>query len=169
MRKSTVLPLLLLAMSGLLAGCAEPPDAETQLTQEAVQTVLVEDFVPRGDADFVVDATGSPTGFDLAMRTVRPRGTIFLKSTFAADAGLNLAPLVVNEVTVIGSRCGPFPPAIAAIENHTINVIPLIDEVYRLADGPAAMERAASGDVMKVLLAVDESIPSLKKIKDVAK
>src|SRR2546423_316245 len=73
------------------------------------------DIVPRHDQDVVVDCTGSSAGFELAMQMVRPRGTIVLKSTVAAGKSLNLAPLVIDEITIIGSRCGPFREAIRAL------------------------------------------------------
>ena len=84
--------------------------------KQGIETLRVEEYVPAAKADVVVDATGSASGFELAMRAVRPRGTIVLKSTFAATAGMNLAPLVINEVTVVGSRCGPFGEALDALE-----------------------------------------------------
>jgi len=90
----------------------------------------------------------------LAMRTVRPRGTIVLKSTFAAPGGLNLAPLVIDEITVVGSRCGPFPEAIAALARREVDVSALISAEFALADGPAALAAAASGKSIKVLLDV---------------
>jgi len=67
--------------------------------KQGIQTALTDDFIPRADADVVVDATGSASGFDLAMRVVRPRGTIVLKSTFAALVDINLSPVVINELS----------------------------------------------------------------------
>jgi alcohol dehydrogenase len=122
--------------------------------KQGVQAVLEADFVPAADADVVVDATGSASGFRLAMRTVRPRGTIVLKSTFAAGEGLNLAPLVIDEVTVIGSRCGPFPDAIRALAGGEVDVSALIGEEFPLADGLEALAAAADHDRLKVLLDV---------------
>jgi len=122
--------------------------------KQGVQTVLEGDFVPAKAADVVVDATGSASGFELAMRTVRPRGTIVLKSTFAAAGGLNLAPLVIDEITVVGSRCGPFPEAIAALARREVDVAALISAEFPLADGPAALAAAGNGNNIKVLLDV---------------
>src|ERR1700677_4163519 len=70
------------------------------------------DIVPRHDQDVVVDCTGSPQGLELALQMVRPRGTVILKSTTAAGMPINLAPLVIDEINLIGSRCGPFREAI---------------------------------------------------------
>ena len=129
---------------------------------------LLDDVRPRSDADVVVECTGSPTGLETALQLVRPRGTIVLKSTLADKVLVDLAPLVVNEVVLMGSRCGSTAVALQALADHTIDVLPLIDEIYRLRDGVAAFEYAATRGVTKVLLAVDESVPSVKKIKDVA-
>lgn len=120
-----------------------------------VRTVKVSDFTPASQADVVVDATGSPQGFELAMRTVRPRGTIVLKSTTAAGAGgLNLAPLVINEVTVIGSRCGPFDRALRALASGEVDLTGLISRRFALADGLAALEAAKQPGNIKVVIDV---------------
>ena len=86
------------------------------------------------------------------MAAVRPRGTLVLKSTVADDHTLSLAPLVINEVSVVGSRCGLFPPALEALERGEVAVTPLIDAVYPLADGLAAVTHAARPGAAKVLL-----------------
>jgi threonine dehydrogenase-like Zn-dependent dehydrogenase len=104
------------------------------------------------DWDVVVEATGSPEGFGAAVERVRPRGTLVLKTTTAARAALDLAPLVVNEVTVVGSRCGPFRPAIRALAEGRVRVEPLISAVFDLSDGVAAVRRAGEPGVLKVLL-----------------
>ncbi len=120
--------------------------------KQHIQTRLVEEFVPDARADVVVDATGSPAGFELAMRTVRPKGTIVLKSTFAADAGLNLAPVVIHELNVIGSRCGPFPEAVSALATGDVDVSALVTGRYPLADATTALVAAQTADAIKVLL-----------------
>ena len=122
--------------------------------KQGIQTALVSDFVPRGRTPVVIDATGTPSGFDLAMRTVRPRGTIVLKSTFAGGDGLNLAPLVINEITVIGSRCGPFRDALAALAAGQVDVSSLIGKRFPLDDALDALAVAARGDSLKVILEV---------------
>ena len=86
------------------------------------------------------------------MALVRPRGTLVLKSTVAQAHNLSLAPLVTNEVTVVGSRCGPFPPALQALARGQLSVTPLIDHTYPLTEGVAAVQRAATPGVLKVLL-----------------
>jgi threonine dehydrogenase-like Zn-dependent dehydrogenase len=124
--------------------------------KQGIATVLAEEFVPMAMADVVIDATGSASGFDLAMRTVRPRGTIILKSTSAAREGMNLSPLVINEVNVVGSRCGPFPDAIKALAGGKLDVSALVGRTFPLTRGVAALEAASRGDCMKVVLNAQE-------------
>ena len=107
---------------------------------------------PEPGADLVVDATGSPGGLAAALALVRPRGTVVLKTTVAAEHRLDLAPAVINEVTIVGSRCGPFPPAIDALVTGRVSVAPLVDAVYPLADGVAALEHASRPGTLKVLI-----------------
>ncbi|HVT88509.1 MAG TPA: alcohol dehydrogenase catalytic domain-containing protein [Tepidisphaeraceae bacterium] len=115
------------------------------------------DIAPRHDQDVVVDCTGSASGFELAMQMVRPRGTIVLKSTVAAGKALNLAPLVIDEITVIGSRCGPFREAIRALAEKQVDVISLINRRMKLEQGIEAMTLAGRPGVLKVILAVASS------------
>ena len=110
------------------------------------------DIAPRHDQDAVVDCTGSAAGFELAMRLVRPRGTIVLKSTVAQGIPLNLAPLVIDEVTVLGSRCGPFGEAIRALAEDAVDVLSLVHKRMKLEQGVEAMELAGRPGVMKVIL-----------------
>jgi threonine dehydrogenase-like Zn-dependent dehydrogenase len=114
------------------------------------------DIIPRHDQDVVVDCTGSAAGFELAMQMVRPRGSIVLKSTVAAGKPINLAPLVIDEITVIGSRCGPFREAIRALAEKQIDVVSLIHRRMKIDQGVQAMELAASPGVMKVILTMNE-------------
>ena len=113
------------------------------------------DIVPRHDQDIVVDCTGSAAGFELAMQMVRPRGTIVLKSTVAAAKPMNLAPLVIDELTVIGSRCGPFREAIQALAEKQIDVASLIHRRLRLDQGMEAIDLAGRPGVLKVLLTME--------------
>ena len=108
--------------------------------------------------DLVVEATGSPTGLQLAMAAVRPRGTLVLKSTLAENHTLSLAPLVINEVTVVGSRCGLFPPALEALAHTRIPVAALIEAAYPLSAGLQALNHAAQRGTRKVLLRVAPGI-----------
>lgn len=108
---------------------------------------------PEAGADLVVDATGSPAALAQALALVRPRGTVVLKTTVAGEHRLQLATAVINEVTILGSRCGPFAPALAALRDGRIRVAPLIEARYPLADGVAAFAHAARPGARKVLLA----------------
>ncbi len=106
--------------------------------------------------DVVVEATGSAQGLDMAINAVRPRGIIVLKSTVADNSNLNLAPIVIHEITVVGSRCGRFAPALRSLADGLIKVKPLISAHYSLSDGVEAFRCASSG-AMKVLLDVADS------------
>jgi threonine dehydrogenase-like Zn-dependent dehydrogenase len=108
-------------------------------------------------ADLVVEATGTPGGFELAVGATRPRGTLVLTSTIAETARLNLAPLVVNEISVVGSRCGPFAPALAALAADRVDVRSLISERFPLRRAAEALRRAAQPGVLKVLIETTRS------------
>lgn len=101
---------------------------------------------------FVVEASGSAPGLQMALDLVQPRGTIILKSTFHGSVQLDTSRIVVNEIRVIGSRCGRFETALALLEAKKINVAPLIAAEYSLADGIAAMEYAGRSGTLKVLI-----------------
>jgi threonine dehydrogenase-like Zn-dependent dehydrogenase len=105
-------------------------------------------------ADVVVEVTGSPQGFAQAVSLVRPGGTLVLKSTFAAALpNFDLSHLVVDEITLVGSRCGPFAPALRLLQSGLVQTQPLIHARYALADGVAALEHAGRKGVLKVLIA----------------
>jgi 2-desacetyl-2-hydroxyethyl bacteriochlorophyllide A dehydrogenase len=104
--------------------------------------------------DVVIDCTGASRGFSRALELVRPRGTLILKSTAAASTELNLAPIVINEITVLGSRCGRFAPAIEALATGKIDPAPLISATFSLDEGLHALEEAASPSNFKILLKV---------------
>jgi threonine dehydrogenase-like Zn-dependent dehydrogenase len=119
-----------------------------------IDTHLLKDVPRDRTADIVVDCTGSATGLPTALDLVRPRGTIVLKTTIAGTQTLALAPVVVDEVTIVGSRCGPFDRALDALANGLVDVRPLIADRFPLQDGLQALERAAAPGVLKVLLEV---------------
>ncbi len=101
----------------------------------------------------VVEATGSPTGLTLAQHMTEPRGTLLLKSTFHGAAPVQTWPIVVKEITVVGSRCGPFAKAIALLRSGKVHPTPLISRTFPLKDAPRAIVYAQKSGVMKVLLA----------------
>jgi len=105
-------------------------------------------------ADVVVDCTGHPDGFLAARAMVRPRGTLVLKSTFHGINQVDLTSLVVDEVQLVGSRCGPFPPALRLLARDLIDVESLIDAVYPLDEGVTAFEHASTKGTLKILLEV---------------
>ena len=106
----------------------------------------------KGEFGVVVEASGSPTGFATAVKLLHPRGVLVLKSTFHGATEIEAAPLVVNELSVVGSRCGRFAPALELLKHNVIDVDSLISEEFALSDALSAMRRAAERDVMKVLL-----------------
>ncbi|HEX7480435.1 MAG TPA: alcohol dehydrogenase catalytic domain-containing protein [Polyangiales bacterium] len=112
--------------------------------------------LPAHAFDTVVEATGSASGMELALSLLRPRGTLVLKSTYHGKLSLDAAPIVIDELTVIGSRCGPFEPAISALSAGCLSPEPLIDAVFPLDDAVAAFRKAEEPGVMKVLLAMPE-------------
>lgn len=120
--------------------------------RHGIRTAQAAQVAPNADYDVVVDCTGSPDGLRLALRLCRPCGTIVLKSTYAEPAGLNLAPLVVNEIRLVGSRCGSFPAALRLLEERRIEVDELVSAVYPLERGVEALAAAARPESIKVLL-----------------
>jgi threonine dehydrogenase-like Zn-dependent dehydrogenase len=104
--------------------------------------------------DVVVDCTGSRTGLATALGLVRPCGTLVLKTTVAGNFDVDLAPVVIDEVRVVGSRCGPFPKAIDALANHAVDVRPLIEAEFALDDAEDAFRAAAARGARKILLHV---------------
>ena len=122
------------------------------LLREAGIATAAAGEIPPGWADVVVECTGSPAGFDQALELLRPEGRLVLKSTYAASGAINLSRVVVDEIRVVGSRCGPFKPALAALASGRVDPLPLIDAVYPLTEGLAAMEHAARRGALKVLI-----------------
>jgi len=116
-----------------------------------IATAHTDDPVEPG-ADVVVEVSGAHDGLARAFELVRPEGTIVVKTTIAGNAALDLDLAVVNEVKIIGSRCGPFRPALEALALGNVEVTPMVSEAYPLEEGLEALRRAASPDVMKVLL-----------------
>jgi len=121
------------------------------IRKSSVRTILLNDWQPRL-FDVVVEATGSASGLELALSAVRPRGTLILKSTIAGNHEISLATIVINEINVIGSRCGPFADALDALSARRVSVTPLIEQVYSLADGVEALQHAARAGARKILL-----------------
>ena len=121
------------------------------LSGRGVRTVTLADW-DRAQADLVVEATGTAAGLELAIAATRPRGTLVLKSTVADRSSLHLAPIVIHEISVVGSRCGSFPPALRALEARSIDTASLVSARYPLARADEALRRAAEPGVRKVLV-----------------
>ena len=127
----------------------------TGVDRAPVATKLLSELEASHDQDLVVDCTGSPTGLPTALSLVKPRGTVVLKTTVAGEQTMAWAPIVIDEVTIVGSRCGPFGRALKALEAGEVSVLPLISSRYSLSDGVAAIEQARSKAALKVLLDVE--------------
>ncbi|RMG99959.1 MAG: Zn-dependent alcohol dehydrogenase [Chloroflexi bacterium] len=119
--------------------------------QWGLRTGFVTDY-PENSFDFVVEATGNEAGFAHSLRLVRPRGTLILKSTFHGQTTLDLTKLVVAEINVVGSRCGPFAPALRLLAEEAVPVRDTIEAEYSLSDALTAFEHAARPGVRKVLI-----------------
>ncbi len=117
-----------------------------------VATEMVGESVPEAEYEWVVEATGRPQGLATALRMVQPRGTVVLKSTLHGAAEINTAAVIVNEITLLGSRCGRFEPALELLRLGSVDVTALISESYSLTRAPHAFARAASPGMLKVLL-----------------
>ncbi len=146
----------LIAQTLALTGCDLRVVARHKRQQELLSArgirIIDEGDVQRWRWDVVVEATGSPSGFALARQAIRPRGTLVLKSTYKGEMNVDFSSIVVDEVNIIGSRCGPFEPALRLMEAKQVNPTALIDDEFSLSDGVKAFERAAQSGVLKVLL-----------------
>ncbi len=146
----------LVAQTIALTGCdlwaiGRHPAKLANLQARGIRTGLVNEISPRS-FDIAVECTGNPEGFVTALGALRPRGNLVLKSTYAGNLSVDAAAIVVDEITLIGSRCGPFAPAIELLAQQKIDVMPLIQGRYALADGLAAFDQAQQKGVMKILL-----------------
>lgn len=150
---------MLIAQSLKLTGCdlhvaVRREEPARLLAEYGIETVYVQEVV-ENSADLVVEVTGAPGGFELSRKALRPAGTMVLKSTFAGDVSLNLSALVVDEITLVGSRCGPFEPALRLLAQGLVDPRPMIDARFKLSEGEAAFEKAAEHGVLKVLVGLD--------------
>ena len=122
---------------------------------QGVKTILLDDLDVKPEWEVVVEATGSISGFETAMALTKPRGTLVLKSTVAGSKEFNLAPIVINEITVLGSRCGQFKPALRLLENNRIDFKSFISGIYSVDDAIEAFEKNKNKDTLKVLIKFD--------------
>jgi len=130
------------------------PEKLKRFSELGIQTTILQkaDLLPK--YDIVIESSGSPNGWELALSLVRPRGTIVLKSTYHKKLKTNPAKLVIDEITLVGSRCGPFEPALRLLKNRKIRVDDLISAEFPLENGLEALKSAQQPDALKVLLRV---------------
>jgi threonine dehydrogenase-like Zn-dependent dehydrogenase len=147
---------LLVAQVVALSGCdltaiGRHPEKLAILSARGIRTQLDGDSI-EGGADLIVECTGQPGGFLRARQLLRPRGTLVLKSTYHGLVQADLSGLVVDEITVVGSRCGPFAPAIRLLSQGLVDVLSLVEAEYPLDEALAAFEHAARRGALKVLV-----------------
>ena len=146
----------LIAQTLALTGCnlnvvARHKRQQELLKARGIQIISEEDIQP-WRWDIVVEATGSPSGFSLAKQAIRPRGTLVLKSTYKGEMNVKFSSIVVDEINIVGSRCGPFEPALRLMESKQVDPTVLIDAEYSLANALKAFEHAGETGVLKVLV-----------------
>src|SRR5207249_11313289 len=146
----------LVAQTLALTGCAlsvagRHPGKLALLAARGVAT-MASAAMPEGRAGVAVECTGNAEGRGPARRAVRPRGTVVLKSTYRGRAPLDVSRIVVDEITLVGSRCGPFAPAIALLTEGRVDVRPLVHARFPLHEAVAAFAEASRPGVMKVIV-----------------
>ena len=146
----------LIAQTLALTGCDLRVVARHKHQQNLLKTrgikIISEEEIQPWRWDIVVEATGSPGGFALARKAIRPRGTLLMKSTYKGEISVNFSSIVVDEINILGSRCGPFEPALRLMESRQVDPTVLIAEEFKLKDALKAFERAAETGVLKVLV-----------------
>jgi threonine dehydrogenase-like Zn-dependent dehydrogenase len=167
-----LLVAFVLAQSGLNVVLVGKHKSKLEIAAaENIKTRKIEELQARRGYEVVVEATGSPHGLSAALDIVKPRGTIVMKTTLAPDnnnsvqgspvgsgrdIGTDLTRVVVDEITLLGSRCGAFPPALAALAKGRVNVKPLVSAIYPLNDVLSALEKTQEKETLKVLLDLRE-------------
>ena len=146
----------LIAQTLALTGCdlrvlARHAQQQKLLADRSIRLITEGELQPRR-WDIVVEATGSSAGFDLARKAIRPRGTLVMKSTYKGEMTVNFSSIVVDELTILGSRCGPFEPALRLLETREVDPTVLIAKRYKLNEAVEALEEAAKPGMLKVLL-----------------
>jgi threonine dehydrogenase-like Zn-dependent dehydrogenase len=146
----------LVARTLALTGCelrvgGRHPGKLALLARRGIATFPAQALEPRW-ADVAVECTGNPQGLELARRATHPRGTIVLKSTYQGEATLDLSSIVVDEIALVGSRCGPFPKALALLASGRLDLSDLVSAVYPLVEAEAAFAAAARPESLKVLV-----------------
>ena len=119
---------------------------------QGVEVKLLNDLKSEPIYDVVVEATGTASGFETSIGLTKPRGVLVLKSTVATGKELNLAPIVINEITVLGSRCGQFAPALRLLKNKRIDFKPMISKIYSVDEALEAFDANKAKDTIKILI-----------------
>lgn len=143
-----------LALTGCDLGVVAHHAHQKDLLQARGINIISEEDVQAWRWDVVVEATGSSGGFALARKAIRPRGTLVMKSTYKGDISVNFSSIVVDEINILGSRCGPFEPALRLMESRQVDPTVLIAHEFKLEKALKAFERAAEAGVLKVLVEV---------------
>jgi threonine dehydrogenase-like Zn-dependent dehydrogenase len=146
----------LIAQTLATTGCdlhvvARHASQQKVLAERGISIIAEEDIQP-WRWDIVVEATGSPGGFSLARQAIRPRGTLVMKSTYKGEMSVNFSSIVVDEVTIVGSRCGPFEPALRLLEMGEVDPSVLVTAEFKLDEAIQAFERATQSGALKVLV-----------------
>jgi len=150
--KLGLLAAQVLALAGArVLAVGRHPEKLALLRARGIETVPAQEWLAE-PAPLVVEATGSERGFQMAVAATLARGTLVLKSTVASHPAVDLAPLVIHEIHLVGSRCGPFPPALRALESGAVDVAPLVSDRVPLSAGAEALRRAARPGALKVLV-----------------
>ncbi len=149
---------LLICMILRLTGCSitvigKHSNKLEMFRRYSARTALLDDAIKVDHKfDLVVEASGNPSGWDTAIGLVKPRGVIALKSTYHGNLSFNPAPLVINEISVVGSRCGQFDPALRLLQSGLVDPLPLVSKIYSLSDSIRAFDHAGSSEVLKILI-----------------
>jgi 2-desacetyl-2-hydroxyethyl bacteriochlorophyllide A dehydrogenase len=146
-----------LALTGARLRVVARHEHQRELLDARGIATIAESEIEHRRFDVVVEATGSPSGLDVARAALRPRGTLVLKSTYRGDVTLDLAPFVVDEITIVGSRCGPFAPALRLLDRGQVDPTPLIGDTFALADAVEAVQAAMQPGALKMLLRPESS------------
>ena len=141
-----------LALTGCNLGVVARHQHQRDLLEARGIRIITEEEIQPWRWDIVVEATGSPGGFELARKAIRPRGTLVMKSTYKGGMNVNFSSIVVDEVKIVGSRCGPFEPALRLMESRQVDPTVLIDSEFPLGEALKAFERAAESGALKVLM-----------------
>jgi threonine dehydrogenase-like Zn-dependent dehydrogenase len=151
--KLGILSALVLSLTQAHVTLAGRHEEKLRVARSAgIEAITADQLGAEREYDIVVEATGAPEGIEEALKRVRPRGTIALKSTVADRKEIDLTPIVIDEITVTGSRCGPFEPALRAMQQGVIDVGPLVSGIYPVAIAREAFQAAQAKGALKVLI-----------------